>query len=369
MAAASNESNEGRSSSIGGWSDGAKEEKYKRCSLLWDAGIRKNIGKKFFNVIQFILNDEDEEYGSDWQKLVCSELMVPIEDCERFWNECGKKTARVTISRRRQNTTRAMKDQFVGTWDGGVCLGLYAGLPLMYNNEINNYVVADLYKEDPQQLPDPEILLGGIIGRDKDEWPEYGDADRPRWLREVPDYQKLLVNFSKEVLLNNEFRMGAHNKFLFEYMDATLEAFLVLAYVNNHDVWRVSAMMQMEYGSDSDRSSSVSDLSDGVVEARYTNRGGARGKGKFGGWSQEGIEVYNKIVDILVEQRKDRTTPIVKDFEWNLMREWSRRRRGDSREQETVRRVRARNSVASALRRSAGGASAGNPSVGNQTAV
>jgi len=97
------------------WSEEAvREETYKRCALLWDGGIRKNVGKKFFGVIQFILSDEDEEYGSDWQKLVCKELMVPDYECERFWNECGKKTARTTINRRRQNTTMAMKKRFIG---------------------------------------------------------------------------------------------------------------------------------------------------------------------------------------------------------------------------------------------------------------
>jgi hypothetical protein len=98
------------------WVASVREQRYRRSADLWEGGIKKNIGKKYFNVIQFISCELDEEYGSDWQKLVCQELAVPEEECERFWNEVGKRTARKTINTRRQNTTLAMKKRFKGKW-------------------------------------------------------------------------------------------------------------------------------------------------------------------------------------------------------------------------------------------------------------
>lgn len=200
---------------------------------------------------------------------------------------------------------------------------------------------------------------------DKENWPDYEDGDRQPWLREVPEYKDLLIKFTKEVLLDNEFRRGAHLKLLSEYMDHTLEAFLVLVYVNHHDYWKMefearSTNNRLSDSSDdsqgNDNLSAISDVSSSVGSggggggSRFTNRGGARGrgKGKFGGWSNDGIDLYNKIADIIYEQRQERSEPVLRDFERELMRSWAVLKRGgvttDSRPVK-----RARNSVSSAL--------------------
>jgi len=66
-------------------------------------------------------------------------------------------------------------------------------------------VYTDLMKEDPNSLPDPNKIVGGMMNMAKDDWPKYNDADREAWLREVPEYRDLLMKFTKEVLLDNEF--------------------------------------------------------------------------------------------------------------------------------------------------------------------
>jgi hypothetical protein len=96
------------------WQQGLQEDQYKVNAQLWEASIRLNCGKQNFKIIQFIMCEEDEEYGSDWQKLVCKQALIPIDVCERFWRETGRNVARRAINRRRQNTNVAMKKKFQG---------------------------------------------------------------------------------------------------------------------------------------------------------------------------------------------------------------------------------------------------------------
>jgi hypothetical protein len=65
-----------------------------------------------FKLIQFIVDDDVEMFGSDWQKLVCEQINIPEQYAERFWQERGKESARMGINRRRQNTGISMKKRF-----------------------------------------------------------------------------------------------------------------------------------------------------------------------------------------------------------------------------------------------------------------
>jgi hypothetical protein len=208
-------------------------------------------------------------------------------------------------------------------------------------------LVLDLYKSKREVLPTPEELMGGLVGRDHEEWPDYNDPDRSPWLREVDRYKNLLRDFTKEVLLFNEFRRGAHVKHLSEYMDATLEGFLVLVYVNNYEVWKMEAEKEMENNDSSSEDGSVSLLTENSATSRYTHK--ARGKGKFRGWTEEGIEMYNLIVEIVTMQRKDQTNEKTRDFERDLMRMFADLKRGGSGDGNIRPVKRARNSVSSAL--------------------
>jgi hypothetical protein len=91
------------------------EKDYDRYARLWESGVRKNAGKKFFDKMQFV-NSRDEACGSLWQELVCKLENIPPSLRQRFWNERGRKAARQTINRRRQNTTLCIKKRFQGEW-------------------------------------------------------------------------------------------------------------------------------------------------------------------------------------------------------------------------------------------------------------
>ena len=90
---------------------------------IWLGAIRQKVGKHLFRNIQFITCEEDEKFGSVWQKLLCRQLPgCPIEKQELFWKTKGMTEARKALNRKRQNTNNAMKREFIGKlniiWSG-----------------------------------------------------------------------------------------------------------------------------------------------------------------------------------------------------------------------------------------------------------
>lgn len=94
--------------------DQAREAQYQVSAKMWEASVKMNCGKNNFKLIQFIVDDDVEMFGSDWQRLVCKQINIPEQYAERFWQERGKRVARMAINRRRQNTAIAMKKKFKG---------------------------------------------------------------------------------------------------------------------------------------------------------------------------------------------------------------------------------------------------------------
>jgi hypothetical protein len=83
----------------------------------WKNRIRGNTGKRFFKMIQFITKDEQERYGSRWQRLVCNDAEIPTEHRQAFWDKHGgKAAARKAINVRRMNIQNQIKKIFQGKW-------------------------------------------------------------------------------------------------------------------------------------------------------------------------------------------------------------------------------------------------------------
>jgi hypothetical protein len=85
----------------------------------WNGSITHIISKHFFNAVQFITSASEEEWGSNWQELLCNYCPRPLganRDAimEKFWGLHGKSIARNHLNRRRQNTTQMMKTRFKG---------------------------------------------------------------------------------------------------------------------------------------------------------------------------------------------------------------------------------------------------------------
>jgi hypothetical protein len=78
-------------------------------------------------------------------------------------------------------------------------------------------------------LPDPKDL------DNPDEWPTYKDPDRQLMLHETPCYASLLGCFLKEVVMHNDFNANSGCINLSTHVDKSLEADLVLTYLNSYE--------------------------------------------------------------------------------------------------------------------------------------
>jgi hypothetical protein len=167
-----------------------------------------------------------------------------------------------------------------------------------------------LYKQSPSNLPDPTELLGGLNGNMKD-WPEQGTPDRERYLRETKAHEELIFHFTKSVVTTPCFNANSASLPLSDYLYTSLEAFLVVTYVNGYWKWLLDLENKQGKSSSGDEADKENDEENGVSDItpesastkRFTNM--SRGKGKYKGWAEEGMDLYNKIFDILKEQRKD----------------------------------------------------------------
>jgi hypothetical protein len=73
-----------------------------------------------------ICSKTDDEFGTEWQDLVCSSLKVPEEQQYEFWTRShwgGMKEAKKNLGVKRMNMTGAMKIEFFSKclwkcWDG-----------------------------------------------------------------------------------------------------------------------------------------------------------------------------------------------------------------------------------------------------------
>jgi hypothetical protein len=99
------------------------KEKFDKSCLEWCKRIKAQGATEFFYVRQFFSCKEDEQYGSNWQRMVCDWLKIPEDVCQEFWERThsdmgGRQTARKAINTRKSNVTNAIKEKFQGEWCG-----------------------------------------------------------------------------------------------------------------------------------------------------------------------------------------------------------------------------------------------------------
>lgn len=205
---------------------------------------------------------------------------------------------------------------------------------------------SELYLKDRKVLHEPETLLGDLIAKPKQEWPNYKDLDRKEYLREKPEYEDLIFHFMKEVMLDECFKMNATKHNLSNYMDKSLESYLVVTYVNSYYSWWDECNKQDD--TPEDVTTLVSNLTEGTArEKMYTSNG--RGSGKFKGWSDGGTDLYNEMQGIIQDQRDDESKAILRNFESRLQRRFDAAKRGRAGGNSNRQRKRARNSLQIAL--------------------
>ena len=181
-------------------------------------------------------------------------------------------------------------------------------------------IVAAIHKKDAGQCPDPEAIMP-FLSSGKDKWPTkqaaVGDGRRgvAGCLRQTKPYSDFLFNFARCFLSAKTFDMECKTKNLSQMMGATCEAFAVVDYANNYLSWKMEAMQR-----EGEEMSGLSEGSAGSSQSAkpYTGAPGARGKYK--GWSGEGLELYDKVVELLGEQRRHERHGAM--FDVNLKKRW-----------------------------------------------
>jgi hypothetical protein len=140
-------------------------------------------------------------------------------------------------------------------------------------------------------------------------------------LRETHSYATLLEGFLKEVLMDNDFNANSGCIHLSEYVDKTLEAYLVLTYVNSYNVWwEVNSyeVWRQECLRNTPLEEQEPQLMQGPAAKKKWMAEG-RGSGKYQGWSKTGIDTYNALVEMIAKQRLIiRNKTILSNFEPNF---------------------------------------------------
>ena len=175
--------------------------------------------------------------------------------------------------------------------------------------------MAELYKAGEVSLPTPEELLGDYI-KPRSEWPTDEDAEKRPCLRETQAHSDLLFLFLEDVVITECFRRCATAKKLSSYMHFSLEGYLVLTYVNGYESWK------------SELDCSCGDTVQEPTSPLFTAK--SKGKGKYKGWSTEGIMLYNQLVQMAKQQREDKEDLTLSAFDSNLLERFRQLRAGSA---------------------------------------
>lgn len=184
------------------------------------------------------------------------------------------------------------------------------------------------------ELPTPSAILGDLAG-DKENWPAGVPGEqRMPYLRETEAHADLVYHFTKRVVSTGTFNSNCGKTLLNVYLWASLESFLVVQYVIHYPLWmsklkeqkaeknkkRKAAAngsdAQEEEENEENEESSVSESSSSTTTKQSPAL--ARARGKYSGWSPPIVELYNKIHEVLKEQRKDVSEKVLRNFETNM---------------------------------------------------
>ena len=193
-----------------------------------------------------------------------------------------------------------------------------------------------VWVEPPEKVASGPDFLKGIEGGPK------------KLLRQTQAHADLIYHFTKQIVSTETFTECSGKKLINEYLYCSLEAFLVIAYVNGHDKWMAECMSpkkkkgkkrkkghEEEYSSEeeealrrqqdeidnqdceAEESTDESEASTMVPPTtRYT--GEVTGKGKYKGWKELGYILFNMVYEVLKEQRSDQVDPVLKNFQENV---------------------------------------------------
>jgi hypothetical protein len=83
----------------------------------WNQALSQYVYYELYKYIQFVNRDEDIQYGSELQDLVCEYLDIPETDRLRFWTNEGEKTTLEALRRKRQTISNAFRKRFESKYE------------------------------------------------------------------------------------------------------------------------------------------------------------------------------------------------------------------------------------------------------------
>ena len=135
-------------------------------------------------------------------------------------------------------------------------------------------------------------------------------------------------------MLDDCFKMNAASAKLSLYMDHSLESYLVVTYVNSYYSWydeckrQEGGLVELTPILAPEEVSMMSALSEGTARVNKMFTSNGRGSGKFKGWSTNGVDLYNAMLEIIYAQREDVSRAILRNFEAILQRRFDAAKRG-----------------------------------------
>ena len=143
------------------------------------------------------------------------------------------------------------------------------------------------------ELPDPDDIVGYLENGDED--------DGIKVLREAEGYEDLMFHFVGIAVTKMVFKRQAISSFLKEYLQPSMEAFLVLVYWSNYDVWMKEVNPPSAGPPEAVDVSSVSLTSSSSSGSRKGTKKSE--KGQANEWTDEAMKVYGRLWKKIKDQR------------------------------------------------------------------
>jgi hypothetical protein len=206
-------------------------------------------------------------------------------------------------------------------------------------------------------LPLPIDILGDLFNDEVHCWPKIKSRTRAPYLRETKSHLQLLRFFTKILVTAQVFKEESEklNKRLSEYMSPSLEAFLVVTYANNYNSWvdegRGAGEIRRSASAATTTTTSTTTPTGGAEAAEMVSptparackifTANSRGQGKYKGWHQQAMLLYNEVQRVITYQRTHGSRDFEDDLQEFFVRDNKKRSNCDPGREE----VRAKNSL------------------------
>jgi len=277
------------------------EEICKETIAEWNDAASDYVRAKMFDRKQFV-TDADLETGGRIQKLVTTDLHINgAERQRRFWEDHGgRATVRKTVRQKRQTAQNAMKLAFRGEFVYCCVTAVLGRIIVFHYSSTNNILcivplltapviewITRTTKENAPDPPKPEVFLegGGLRGN-------------------VPRYTEFADKMVCAVNGKSRYNPRSGRTLFHDLVPPSQEAFALLLYKNGYENW---VWMHTHACMTSDGSNiTVEDEGDDeeCPAYKYTRRRGDL-TSRNGGWSSDGMTLYNELYKKVKEDRQN----------------------------------------------------------------